>query len=191
MEVYTVTKLGGTKDYEFEQFTRLLEEIGVDVAYVPRVPEPGTGRRWLYTWRRKEEAEGFARELRNRTRDGNWLVYRFKTEDESRGPVAPLDIYQVLRWRRAGNMYYLAPASRERIIRAYPHSKLTPSVTISEEDLDNIRKQHGDLWWNQVCTLLTGLSEARFVRSAATASSFLTVKSGTKNCPKSLSTHKS
>ncbi|MGA7500335.1 MAG: hypothetical protein WBX00_26685 [Isosphaeraceae bacterium] len=164
MEVFTVTKPGGTKDHEFEEFTRLLEDIGVDVANVPRVPEPGTGRRWLYTWRRKEEAEGFARELKNRTRDGTWHVYEFKTEDESRGPVAPLDIYQVRAGEGRGYMYYLTPASLERIIRAYPHSKLYPSVTISEADLDNIRKQHGDIWWNQVCILLTGLSKTQ-VRS--------------------------
>jgi hypothetical protein len=42
MDVFTVTKPGGTKDYEYEAYTRLLEEIGVDVANVPRVPEPET-----------------------------------------------------------------------------------------------------------------------------------------------------
>ena len=108
-----------------------------------------------------QKAEGFARELRNRTRDGNWLVYRFKTEDESRGPVAPLDIYQVRPGEGRGNRIISPPRAVSGFIRAYPHSKLTPRVTISEEDLDNIRKQHGDLWWNQVCTLLTGLSEAQ------------------------------
>src|SRR5215831_17079842 len=95
VEAFTVTKPGGTKDYEFEAYTRLLEDIGVDVANVLRVPEPGTRRRWLYTWRRKEEAEGFARELQRRTRDGSWHVYQCNVEDEDRGPVAPLDIYQV------------------------------------------------------------------------------------------------
>ena len=35
MDVFTVTKPGGTKDYEFEAYTGLLEEIGVDVANVP------------------------------------------------------------------------------------------------------------------------------------------------------------
>jgi len=161
MEVFTVTKPGGTKDYEFEEFTRLLEEIGVDVAKAPRVPEPGTGRRWLYTWRRKEEAEGFARELKMRTRDYSWHVHQFKTEDESRGPVAPLDIYQVRTGEGQGYMYYLTPASMERIIRAYPNAKLYPSAIISEEDLETIRRQHGNIWWNQVRILLTGLSEAQ------------------------------
>ena len=89
MDVFTMTKPGGTRDHEFEAYTRLLEDIGVDVANVPRIPEPGTRRRWLYAWRRKEEAEGFARELKLRTRDGSWHVSQFKVDEEDRGPVAP------------------------------------------------------------------------------------------------------
>src|SRR4051812_25951415 len=110
MDVFTVTKPGGTKDYEYETYAHLLEEIGIDVANVPRIPEPGTHRRWLYAWRRKEEAEEFARELKLRTRDGSWHVYPFKLEDENRGPVAPLDIYQIRGAEGQGFMYYLAPA---------------------------------------------------------------------------------
>lgn len=158
MDVFTVTKPGGTKDYEFEAYTRLLEDIGVDVANVPRVPEPGTHRRWLYTWRRKEEAEGFARELRLRTRDGSWHIHQFNIAEEARGPVAPLDIYQIRAAEDKGYMYYFTPASRERIIRAYPHTKLYPSVSISQKDLKWIKQQHGDDWWNQVRILLTGLT---------------------------------
>jgi hypothetical protein len=158
MDVFTVMKPGGTKDYEFEAYTRLLEDIGVDVANVPRVPEPGTHRRWLYTWQRKTEAEAFARELKRRTGDGSWHVHQFKIEEEDRGPVAPLDIYQV-REEDQGVMYYLAPASRARVIRAYPHTRLDASVTISKEDLERIKQQHGDIWWNQMRILLTGLTK--------------------------------
>jgi hypothetical protein len=158
MDVFAVAKPGGTKDYEFEAYTRLLEDIGVDVANVPRVAEPGTHRRWLYTWRRKEEAEGFALELKRRTRDGSWQVRQFKVEEEDRGPVAPLDIYQV-RKEDQGFMYYLAPVSRGRIIKAYPHAKLYPNITISHEDLEAIKQQHCDIWWHQVRILLTGLTK--------------------------------
>jgi hypothetical protein len=158
MDVFTVTKPGGTKDYEFEAYTRLLEEIGVDVANVPRVPEPGTERRWLYTWRRKEEADGFARELKRRTRDGSWEVHQFEIDEEALGPVAPLDIFEVHDDERSF-MYYLAPASRERIIRAYPHTRLHPSLTISRIDLDENKRQHGDIWWDEVCNSLTHLTK--------------------------------
>jgi hypothetical protein len=157
MEVFTVTKPGGTRDYEFEAYTRLLEEVGVDVGNVPRVPEPETTRHWLYTWRRKEEAEAFARELRRRTRDGSWHVYQFNIAEEARGPVAPLDIFEV-RNEDQGFMYYLAPASRERIIRAYPNTRLLANITISQRDLEGISGQHGDRWWDQMGRELTRLT---------------------------------
>lgn len=161
MDIFTVTKPGGTNDYEFQAYTRLLEEIGVDVANVSRVPEPGTHRRWLFTWRRKEEAEGFAREMRLRTRDGSWQVHQSNIEEESHGPVAPLDIYEVHdeldKFR-----YYLAPASRERVIRAYPHTNVYP-VTISLQDLETMKQQHGEMWWDQLGILVTGLSLEKII----------------------------
>ena len=45
MRVFTVTKAGGTNDHEFEAYTQLLEDIGIDVSNAPRAPEPGTNRR--------------------------------------------------------------------------------------------------------------------------------------------------
>ncbi len=161
MEVFTVTKPGGTKDNEFESYTRLLEEIGIDVANVPRIPEPETHRRWLYTWRRREEAEAFARELRLRTRDGSWQVYQFNMEEESLGPVAPLDIYEA-RDEVDGFKYYLAPASRERVIRAYPHTKVYP-ITISKQDLEVMKSQFGETWWDQLSISVTGLSHEKIL----------------------------
>ena len=158
MDVFTVTKPGGTKTHEFEAYTRLLEEIGIDVANVPRVPEPETHRRWLYTWRLKREAEGFARELMKRTGDGSWRVHEFKVEEEERGPVAPLDIYLLHGVEGPGFLYYLAPASRVRVLRKYPHTKLYP-ITISENEHEHIKQQHGDNWWDQVPILLTGLTK--------------------------------
>jgi hypothetical protein len=159
MDVFTVTKPGGTRDYEFEAYTRLLQESGVDVANVPRVPEPETQRRWLYTWTRKEEAEGFANELRHRTRDGSWHVHQFEIKEEARGPVAPLDIYEVHENEREFK-YYLGPASRERVVRAFPHTKVYP-VTISQQNLESIKQQHGEQWWDQLSILVTGLSKEK------------------------------
>ena len=55
-------------------------------------------------------------------------------------------------------LFYLAPATRDRIITAYPHARLYPSVTISREDLEGFKLQHGDNWWDQLRILLTGLT---------------------------------
>jgi hypothetical protein len=161
MDVLTVTKPGGTKAYEFQAYTRLLEEIGVDVADVPRVPEPETHRRWLYAWMREKEAEGFASVLRHRTRDGSWRVHQFEIEEEARGPVAPLDIYEI-RDNDHESRYYLGPTSRERVIRAYPHTPMYP-VTVSRQDLESMKQQFGEMWWDQLCILVTGLSQEKLL----------------------------
>jgi hypothetical protein len=161
MDVFTVTKPGGTKDFEFQAYTRLLEEIGVDVANVPRIPEPGTHNRWLYTWRRKEEAEGFARELRLRTRDASWRIHEFSVEEEMHGPVAPLDIYEVHDEDHVFK-YYLAPASRERVIRAFPHTALYP-FRISQQNLDLMKRQFGESWWDQLSVSITGISKEKIL----------------------------
>lgn len=156
MDVFTVTKPGGTKDYEFEAYTRLLEDIGIDVANVPRVPEPGTQRRWLYTWHRKEEAEGFAKELQSRTRDGSWQVHQFRIDSEDRGPVAPLDVFEV-RDQDGSFMYYLSPASRERVGRLYPQAKLHPLVLTTQARNRLVQQDHNG--WDQVFESLTGLNK--------------------------------
>jgi hypothetical protein len=66
---FTVAHQSGTKDGEFEAFARLLRQKRVDLAKLNRVPEPGTGRRWLYVWNVEADARAFADELRKRTRD--------------------------------------------------------------------------------------------------------------------------
>ncbi len=47
LPVFSVTKPVGTKDREFEAYTRLLEEVGIDVSNSPRVPAQGTDRRLI------------------------------------------------------------------------------------------------------------------------------------------------
>jgi len=156
MEVYVVTMPGGAKPHEFEAYTRLLEDSTIGVSDVPRVPEPDTHRRWLYVWHQKHQAEAFARALQHRTRDGSWVVRPAKIESENRGPVAPLDIYEI-----SGNdqtlTYYLSPASRERVVRAFPHTTVYP-LTISKQDLDEIKQQFREDSWSQLGQLITGLS---------------------------------
>jgi hypothetical protein len=64
---FTVTHQAGTKDVEFDAYGRLLQQKGVDLAKLNRVPEPGTSRRWLYVWNVEADAQVFADELKKRT----------------------------------------------------------------------------------------------------------------------------
>jgi len=45
---FAVTRRGGTKDIEVEGYVRLLRQKGIDLSNLLRIPEPGTGRRWLH-----------------------------------------------------------------------------------------------------------------------------------------------
>jgi hypothetical protein len=157
MMVYTVTKPGGTRDQEFEAYTRLLENVRIDVANAPRVPEPGTERRWLYAWKKKAEAEAFAAELRRRTGDASWVVYDFEIDAEEHGPVAPLEVAAVP--EEGGYLYYLTPASRERVVDAHRGTRFPPGITISVEQQHDLLRDRESGWWMEAARLLTGRSD--------------------------------
>jgi len=153
MLVYTVSIPVGTKDREFEAYTRLLAEVGIDLSNSLRVSEPGTDRRWLYAWKKKSEAEAFAAELRRRTRNANWFVHEFEVTSEDRGPVAPLEIATVP--EDDGYTYYLTPESRERVIAAYPGTKLPLSINVGIDKQQDLLRKQGDDWWMQISRNLT------------------------------------
>jgi hypothetical protein len=157
MLVYTVSMPVGTKNREFEAYTRLLAEVGIDLSNSPRVPEPGTERRWLYAWKKKSEAERFAAELRRRTRNADWFVHEFEVASEERGPVAPLEIATVP--EEDGYTYYLTPESRERVVAAYPGTKLPPSVKVGIDKQQNLPWNQGGNWWMEVSHILTGRND--------------------------------
>ncbi len=78
-------------------------------------------------------------------------------DEEERGPVAPVDIYATQ--DSDGFTYTIGPTSRERIITVFPHTKLRPSLFLSTGTQQDMIQQHGENWWEQVCKLLTGLTE--------------------------------
>jgi hypothetical protein len=157
MLVYSVTKPVGTKDREFEAYTRLLEEVGIDVSNSPRVPEPGTDRRWLYAWKREIEAERFAAELRRRTGDREWFVYRFEDPCDERGPVAPLEIASVP--EQDGYTYFLTPSSRERVVSAFPGTKLPGGLNVAVGAQQDYLRDKGEEWWLELSRHLTGRTD--------------------------------
>jgi len=71
---FTVTYPGGTKDFEFQTYARLLRQSGIDLGNLPRVPEPNTKRKWLYVWPDREPAEAFRARLAEETGDPAWVV---------------------------------------------------------------------------------------------------------------------
>src|SRR5438552_15727012 len=106
---FTVTHQGGAKDAEFQAYARLLRQRGADLGKLPRVPEPGTNRRWLYVWNTRAEAQAFAEELRERTGDPAWQVAEVNGP-ASEGPLSRL-LIQLAR-QADGLTFALHPPSR-------------------------------------------------------------------------------
>ena len=148
---------GTTKDAEYEVYARLLRQQGVDVGNLPRAPEPGTGRRWLYVWDSREKAQAFADELRRRTGDNAWVVTEVDAPP-SEGPMGPL-IVQVGR-RANGLVFGLHPLSRAMIQSAFPDRKgAAATVSVNFDSLEDFVNTHGGIeaLAREVVPTLTGL----------------------------------
>jgi hypothetical protein len=155
---FTVSrKDGATKDAEFEAYTRLLRQQGIDLGKLPRAPEPGTGRRWLYVWDSREKAQEFAEELKKRTRDDAWTVSDV-TASPSEGPMGPI-IIQVGR-RANGLVFGLHPLSRAMIHSVFPDAKgAATTISINFDTYQDFLTTHGGIedLAREVVPTLTGL----------------------------------
>jgi hypothetical protein len=158
---FTVSRSdGGTKDAEFEAYARLLRQQGVDLGKLPRAPEPGTRRRWLYVWDSREAAQAFADELKRRTGDNAWIVIEVAAPP-SQGPMGPI-IVQVGR-RANGLVLGLHPLSRTMIQSAYPSARregTTVSISIDFNTFQEFLSKFGSIeeLARSVVPTLTGLT---------------------------------
>jgi len=157
---YTVFMPGGTKDFEFEGYVRLLEKQGVDIANTPRTPEPGTDNRWVCAWENEEEAKKFAEELKKTTKNNAWRVQRLNESSVSQGPLGPLEIYVGL--ESDGSTYALHPISRKLIKKLYPDARIRRSVFVGSEEEPN--EKVDDKSYDRVVALLTGLADPQIKR---------------------------
>jgi hypothetical protein len=76
---------------------------------------------------------------------------------EDRGPVAPLEIASVP--EPDGFTYYLTPASRERVVAAFPGTRLPAGRTVAVGAQQDALRDKGDDWWMELSRLLTGRSD--------------------------------
>ncbi len=154
---YTVIHPGGTKDAEFQFYIRLLRQKGIDIGKLERVRDPITKNRYLYVWKSEEEAQAFADELRELTKDAAWQVRQVDAQP-SEGPLGPL-VIQLVR-QADGLTFGLHPLSRAMIRSAFPQAvSSTTSATIDTAAWYDFKKTGGlsDLV-REVAPSLTGLS---------------------------------
>jgi len=156
---FTVSRSdGGAKDAEFEVYTRLLRQQGIDLGKLPRAPDPSTGRRWLYVWDSRESAQAFADELKKRSHDNSWIVVEVAAPP-SEGPMGPI-IVQVGR-RASGLVLGLHPLSRAMIQSAFADARGTATtLSINFETFQDFLTTHGSIedLAREVVPTLTGLT---------------------------------
>ena len=157
---FTVTRTGGIKDSEFEEYLRMLRQQGADLGRVPRVPEPGTRRRWLYVWESEAKALRFANELKKRTADTAWKVVPVKARC-SEGPMGPILIQQADRGNEL--IFCLETLSQAMLRSAFPDAFGVSFISIDAEKWDEFRKTRGTLadLVQRIAPCLTGLSGER------------------------------
>lgn len=135
----------------------LLHQQGIDLGNSSRVPEPGTGRRWLYVWDSRQKAEAFADELQKRTRDNTWTVIEMDAPP-SEGPLGPI-IVQVGR-RSTGLVFGLHLLSRALIRSAFADGKgRAITISVNFDTQQDFLSMYGSInnLAREVVPILTGL----------------------------------
>ena len=156
---FTVTRPGGTKDSEFEAYTRVLRQQGKNLGNLPRVVDPENPKRsWVYVWNTPEEAQQFADELKEQTGENGWRV-ESTAFPPSNGPFGPV-LIQLAR-RSDGLVFALHPLSFAMIREALPNA--TPGATntfIDTQTWNDFLKTQGSLndLVEEIAPSLTGLS---------------------------------
>jgi hypothetical protein len=159
--VFAVGLPGGTKQAEFDVYSRLLREEGIDPDAGPLV-EDSFGRKWLHVWDTREAAERFAARVRRETRNPNWEVYELTPlrppGGQAAGSPEPIDI--LVGRQSDGNTYSLHPNSFRLLRQRFPDIRVQPTVFIGRDTQDSYEATWGSIY-DQVATLLTGLSPQR------------------------------
>ncbi len=161
---FTVTHCNGTKDVDFEDYTRLLHWKGVDLTHLQRTPEPGTNRRWLYVWQNKNDALGFAEELKKLMGDEAWEVVSVNGTP-SEGPLGPIEIR--VGQQRTGWWFSLHYFSQSMLQKLFPGSCRMDKIFIGIDRNQDSQITHKEFvaLTEQVVVILTGLSLNKIKRT--------------------------
>lgn len=150
-EAFAVGLPGGTKDAEFQAYVDLLRAKGIDPQ--KRV-EDSYGRKWLHVWDNRKDAESFAARLRKETRNPYWEVYDLSPPASDRRHTV-----EILVGRQGdGYTFSLHPASLKLLRQSFPHVTAQPTVYIGRDSLTAIQQATGLNAYDQVFTLLAGVS---------------------------------
>jgi hypothetical protein len=165
---FTVVHANGTTaDSDYREYLRVLSRVllkqGVNLADVPRVEDPATGKHWLYVWPTEDEAQGFAQSMNEHTEAGEWVVRSVETSP-SRGPLRPLEIEVGRHGRRW--TFALAPWARKALQTQFPGSCQKNTVTVTADEQGNLPTTQPELekLAEQMLLILAGLEREQLQR---------------------------
>ena len=155
---YTVYRPGGTTNDEFEAYSRLLRQSGKDLGKLPRVPEPGTNRRWLYFWDTQGGAEAFAKEMKRRMGRPGWAIMEVESQP-SEGPLGPLLVQ--LERVSSGLAFSLSLLSLALLKSAFPNAIVPAKTFIDVEKWNDYQKSRGNFrdLVQEIMPSMSGLTE--------------------------------
>jgi hypothetical protein len=158
-KAYAVGTSCGNTDKEFVAYLELLKEQGINTDGSNRVAD-SFGRQWVHVWNDRREAEAFAIRLRQLTGNRDWEVYDLSPRNLlAGGPSGQSGPVEILVGRQSdGSTYSLHPNSLKLIRRRFPQVHPRPTVFIGSDRQGGIEANGEGLVYNQVATILTGLS---------------------------------
>jgi hypothetical protein len=153
---YTVYRPDGNTKDEFQTYVRLLRQSGVDLGKLPRMPDPVTGKDWLYVWSDRAKAEDFRTELVQQVADGQMWEVREVDAKPSEGPLGPL----VVRFIRDRGQYVFSLdfLSRHVLRSAYPEAFGVPTLAMAESTFHELRDSRKDFFPTLLRTILPALT---------------------------------
>ncbi len=152
---YTVYRPDGNTADEFETYVRLLRQSGVDIGRLPRMPDPVTGKKWLYVWSDQANAEVFRREIAEQTASNLWRVEEV-TAAPSEGPLGPLIVRML---RQHGQFVFTLSLLGRHIVRtASLNAQGVWSMSIPSTTINELRSERRDFFPSLVRTIMPALT---------------------------------
>ena len=155
---YAVHRPGGMRDFEYSAMIRGLRQHNIDFANARRVPEPTNGHHFVYPWEELSQAEAFAEELRGNKDYGPWEVVEVPDDTITVGAYGPIEL--LLSRNSEGTGFWLTPYSCSLIRKRFPDTRMLRLILLGRYS-DDERTPELVGFWDQLVTMLSGLTEAQ------------------------------
>ena len=152
---YTVEPIRELSATDLETYIRLVRQSGLEVANLPRVPDPCAGRYWLAVWDEFVAADTFRAEVSTQTDEVGWRVVEV-SGPTTEGPLGPLIIRLI---RQHGQYLFSIGLIGRHLIRVlHPDALTVGSLAIPAAFYNELRAARRDFFPTLARTILPTLT---------------------------------